>query len=323
MSSMSTNSRVLVACEGDFVASNTSSIAFLWRNWHYYFRLANKYVACEATSDLSWEFSGLGGVGEWYLTQYDCGTNSGILHFYNYVRFLGVLGRAQSIFVYDRLADGRVWYAAGGGGPVPSGLVIAIPVIKLIINFAARSIGKTGGQVAENVTRNPGLLDAKCGFEARSLYEVYVAEENARADATKMLTHFGGYQLRPIAIYEDQGNEVLGEVKERLASRVSRITANASKATDVTLLKSAVRCVGYGVPYVGLVAVRDFVRQHKLGLPTFQALGKTQRQQLSKLEGRAGGTSRTYYNMKDMLMKEVALVEQALDVVEGLLHIPR
>src|ERR1700716_2559967 len=97
--------RYLAGYAGDFTDSSVSGVLFLWKNWHYYFKLDNFTIECESTAELSWEGRGLAGAGEWYLTQQGCGVDRGLLHFHNYISFLGALTKFQTIFQYRKLRN--------------------------------------------------------------------------------------------------------------------------------------------------------------------------------------------------------------------------
>ena len=206
----------LVSYEGDFTTSNSAAVLFLWKNWHHFFRLGNKYIRCDATSRLAWESKGLGGFGEFYLTQHSTSPDYGLLPFHNYVYFMGTLVKAQTIFQYAKLQDDKLWYSGGGFGQMAESIRLLLPVINLLASYGLKTIGRTGGQIAARVMNNPEWLEQRCGAEAKALYEEYLAEETRWAKGDRSETKFfDGHHLRTIEVFEgSQSGDLLLQKRE-------------------------------------------------------------------------------------------------------------
>jgi hypothetical protein len=307
---------IVVGYEGDFSQCSASSVLFLWKNWQYYFRLANRYISCEATSRLAWEGRGLGAVGEWYLTQHKTSPEYGLLHFHNYFQFLGALAKIQTIFQYARVADGRIWYCGGGFGSANGVLRLGLP----LGSFALPSIGRTGGKVAARVTKNPGWLDERCGFEARALYEEYVAEESLWLSGSRETQkYFDGHQLRAVQIYEGSFGAEFESRGKAVASELGSVMDGLTSRFDPTLLKVAVKSLDYGVPGIALIALRDFMRQHNIDKGGSTLRWRNPLRRSARMIRDAGGRLRYYNDGPHMSKAEVDAVVDGVTVVRAAL----
>lgn len=312
--------QIVVGYDGNFSACNAASVLFLWKNWQHYFRLANRYITCEATSRLAWEARGLGAVGEWYLTQHKTTPEYGLLHFHNYFQFMGALAKVQTIFQYARVADGRIWYCGGGFGNANGVLRLGLP----LGSFVLPSIGRTGGKVAARVTNNPGWLDERCGFEARALYEEYVAEESLWLSGSREpQKYFDGHQLRPVEIYEGSfGAE--GQARETsVAQELGSVMEALPPQYDRTLLKVAVMSLDYGVPGMALVALRDFMREHHMEKKAAGPFRRDPLRRSVRMIKDAGGRLRSYKDGARMSKAEVDGVMDGIAVVRAVLELAK
>jgi hypothetical protein len=175
--------------------------------------------------------------------------------------------------------------------------------------------------VAARLTMNPGWLDERCGFEARALYEEYVAEESqwlsGKRDPQK---YFDGHQLRPVEIYEGSFGAEIESRERAVAQELGSAMDTLAPKYDRTLLKVAVSSLDYGVPGMALVALRDFMRQHSIstGGSTFWRRNPLRRS--ARMIRDAGGRLRQYGDGPRMSKAELDAVMDGVAVVRAALE---
>jgi hypothetical protein len=245
--------------EADFCKADSAAVLFLWQNWQFYFKLHSPFISCTQISKNSWSAGSLVGGGEWYLTQQDCSEHSGLLHFHNYIHFLGRLTKVQTIFQYHRLSDGSLWYCGGGYGEMASFLAVVPVIPQYISSFLLKSIGKRGGVIASSITQDQNWLSKKAGLEAVHLYRDYLGDPWRPTENRK---YFQKRELIPISIYESRNTGIISSATAEMMSQLKRLSDDLPADFDRTLLRVAINSLPLGIPGASAIAIRDFVRQN-------------------------------------------------------------
>lgn len=143
------------------------SISFLWRNWHYFFKLADKRFSAQQIDDDAWIAKAFGGVGEWHLSDYSYNQSFGHFNVASAVEFFRTLAKGESTFFYAKMPSGRIGYFGVGIG---GHKVMGTQLRRLLIPFMswlAIDTARRGQIVSERICRESGYIERRLGRAAK------------------------------------------------------------------------------------------------------------------------------------------------------------
>lgn len=242
----------LVASVGGFSTGSPAAISYLWTNWHDYFCIDRTLFNVRRLSKASWEASAhsVPGSGEWHLLESKFNPTEGYFRFISYVKFAGQLVRGESSFIYQRTSGDECWFVAETSGRLPQILNPMSPLLAPVVAGLAKEFGGNGGRVAAEISRDPALIQRRCGVAAIEKYREYVADEAAlRNGTTTKLEHMSQ------ADEEDhESAELLDQLFGSSTDEFLSLRAELKPSVkELALLQRATIYARYRVPFAGSV----------------------------------------------------------------------
>jgi hypothetical protein len=304
---------------GGSTKGSVPAVLFLWQNWHNYFTIADQYFNVDETGEFSWRGASPGSLlhGEWFLTQFRCNPQSGVLHLHSYATCLNILTKAESVFQYRRLPDGRVWYCAGGYAPLPRPFAPFSWFFRLLGQAFGIGIARRGGEVALAITQDPSLVRRKCGEEAYWRYMDYIDEHKAIERGEKVdARYFREFELRPIALFTDEDPKRIEDILRPF--REAWLGSAQPGDPALGLLESSVESVRMGLPRAGLFALAEATTQWS-GDPTRSGSAREIKALQALLRRHTLRPARVYGASDRMLQAELAAFNEVAQAISTLL----
>jgi len=241
---------------GYTVEASAASIAFLWDNWDVLFKIGGGRIRAEQLSQDSWKGSGFWGSGEWFRTHRSATINAGRFDYVTIANFVGIGFRSQTVSEYRRIDDKTVAYFGKITYQVPS---LLSPVRGLLSVAAVRAINyvnQVGANAATAITQDSSLVRRAAGDQAWSVFEEYVAEEDALKRGSKG-------PFKHLAPAEEQSAEALEpEIAElrRDLRRLEGIVTRSHAPLDIKDYQASLNLYSHD-PTMALVRNRNIVEQ--------------------------------------------------------------
>lgn len=248
--------RISETSAGYTVEASAASIAFLWDNWDVLFKIGGGRIRAEQVTQDSWKGYGFWGSGEWFRTQRSATVNAGRFEFLTIGKLFGIGFRSQTVSEYRRIDDKTVAYFGKASYHVPSSL----PPFRELMSVAAvrvvNYVNQVGANAATAITQDSSLVGRAAGDQARSLFEEYVAEEDALKRGSK-----GSF--KHLAPGEDHAAEALEpEIAElrRDLRRLEGIVTRSHAPLDIQDYQASLDLYSHD-PTMALVRNRNIVEQ--------------------------------------------------------------
>lgn len=182
---------------GNTVKATTSSVAFLWKNWHYFYQLFPEKISANLVAEHTWSAKGFSTVGKFYLLYNDVRLNNGKFDYFSLIKYRFFKSFESKITLeYTRINSETLSYYLTTQVKLPSLLSPFVRLLHGTADAAAVYINVIGADGAVMITNNPNILKEKCGDAAYDLYMEFLNEETRILNGeTKNFKHFTESEL--------------------------------------------------------------------------------------------------------------------------------
>ncbi len=225
---------------GNTIKASTSSVAFLWKNWHYFYELFPEKISAELIADNEWIAKGFNTFGRFHLYYCEIKYNTGRFEFFASIikyRFFKSF-QAKITLEYSRVDANKISYYLTTQVKLPS---LFSPFVRLLhgtADAAAVYINVIGADAAELISKSPTELENKCGKNAFEIFQAFTAEEqNIINGKTGEFNYFSNVKWEP-----DPGNNedplirFFGEEVKEFATKNKAIYNDLQKSLELYML---------------------------------------------------------------------------------------
>lgn len=182
---------------GNSCKATPSSVAFLWKNWQYFYKLFPERISCELVGENIWAAKGYNIESKFYLLYCDVRVNNGKFEFFSLFKYR-LLKRFETkvTIEYSRYNSEKIFYFTKTQVKLPSIFSPFMYFFHSTINSGLAYLNVIGAEGAEMITSNPEILKEKCGEDAYNLYMEFLDEEKRILNGeTKNFKHFSESEI--------------------------------------------------------------------------------------------------------------------------------